>query len=57
MSAALSVKDVAGENKLSVRSLRAEALGLGITSVLGGTDTFLMRVQLKVHCEEHNYTS
>ena len=48
MSAALSVKDVAGKNKLTVRSLCAEALGLGITAVLRGTDAFLVRVQLKV---------
>ena len=43
--------------ELTVCSLGAEALGLGITAVLRGTDAFLVRVQLKVHCEEHNYTS
>ena len=39
---ALSVKNVAGLNKLSVSPLRAKALGLGITAVLGGADALLM---------------
>ena len=45
---ALSVKDVAGLCKLTVASLRAQSLGLGISSVLGGTYTFLMSKKLKI---------
>ena len=39
--AALTDQDVAGQNKLTVAALNAEALGLGITAVLGGAHTFL----------------
>lgn len=35
MRASLAVKDIAGKNKLTVRSFRAKALGFGITAVLG----------------------
>ena len=39
---ALTNQNVARENGLSVRSLDAEALGLGIASVFSGTNTFFM---------------
>jgi hypothetical protein len=55
MGSALSVKDVASLNKLSVRSLSAKSLGLGITAVLSGTDTFLMSEELKVHVKHNSY--
>jgi hypothetical protein len=48
MCSALSVKDVAGLNELSVRSLGTQSLGLGITAVLGRTNTFLMSEELKI---------
>ncbi len=37
MGAALTDQDVAGQNELTVAALDAEALGLGITTVLGRT--------------------
>ena len=37
VGAALTDQDVAGQNKLTVAALDAEALGLGITTVLGRT--------------------
>lgn len=46
---ALSVKDISGFYKLTVRSLGSQSLGLGISAVLGRTDTFLMCEHLKVH--------
>ncbi len=55
MSSTLSVKNVASLNKLSVRSLSAKSLGLGITAVLSGTDTFLMSEELKVHVKHNKY--
>jgi hypothetical protein len=48
MGSALSVKDIAGFHKLSVRSLGAKSLGLGITAVLCGTYTLLMSEELKI---------
>lgn len=40
--AALADKNVASENELSVRSLDTEALGLRVSAVLCGTNTFFM---------------
>ena len=42
----LTNDDVAGSYKLSVSSLNAKSLGLGITSVLSGTHTFFMSKKL-----------
>ena len=42
VGAALTDQNVAGQNKLTVAALNAEALGLGITAVLGRTYAFLM---------------
>jgi len=42
LSAALSVKDISGLNKLTIGSLRAQTFGLGISTVLRRTDTLLM---------------
>jgi hypothetical protein len=42
LGSALSVKNISGLNKLSVCSLGSQSLGLGITTVLCGTYTFLM---------------
>ena len=39
---ALSDKDVAGEDKLSVGSLGTKTLRLAVATVLGGTDSFFM---------------
>ena len=46
VGAALTDQDVAGQNELTVAALDAEALGLGITTVLGRTYAFLM-----CHCD------
>ena len=46
--AALSVKDVAGLDKLAVSLLGAESLGVGITAVLGGSHSLFMGKELKV---------
>ena len=42
----LSYDDVAGNNCLTVSLLYAKALGLTVTAVLCGTDTFLMSKEL-----------
>ena len=39
-------KDIACENELTVASLDAESLGLRITTVLCGTDTFFVSEEL-----------
>ena len=46
--AALSVKDVAGLDELAVSFLGAKSLGIGITSVLGGSHSLFMGKELKV---------
>jgi hypothetical protein len=46
--AALSVKDVAGLNELAVSFLSAKSLGIGITTVLGGSHSLFMGKELKV---------
>ena len=48
LRSALSVKDVSSFYKLSVGSLRAKSLGLGISAVLRGTNTLFMSKKLKV---------
>ena len=55
VGSALSVQDVAGLYKLSVRSLRSQSLRLRITAVLCGTDALLMREKLKIHIEHGLY--
>ena len=44
VGAALTDQDVAGQNELTVAALDAEALGLGITTVLGRTYAFLCAI-------------
>jgi hypothetical protein len=45
---ALSVQDVAGLNELAVSFLGAKSLGIGITTVLGGSHSLFMGKELKV---------
>jgi hypothetical protein len=45
---ALTINDIAGLYELAVCSLGTKTLGLGITSVLGGTHSLLMSEKLKV---------
>ena len=42
LGSALSVENVSGQYKLSVRSLCSKTFGFGISAVLGRADTFLM---------------
>ena len=44
VGATLTDQDVAGQNELTVAALDAEALGLGITTVLGRTYAFLCAI-------------
>jgi hypothetical protein len=46
--AALSVKNVAGLDKLAVSLLGAKSLSIGITTVLGGSHSLFMGKELKV---------
>ena len=46
---ALTVKDVARQNELAVRTLRAESLGLAVAAVMGRTGALLMSEELKIH--------
>ena len=46
VGAALADQNVAGQNELTVAALDAEALGLGITAVLGRTYAFLCAIVL-----------
>ena len=49
MSAALTVQDVARQNELTVRALRAKALRLAVAAVVGRTGALLMSEELKIH--------
>ena len=49
VGAALTVQDVARQDELAVRTLRAEALGLAVAAVVGRTGALLMSEELKIH--------
>lgn len=51
VGSALSDKDIACENELTVASLDAESLGLGITAVLGRSAALLMCEKLNIYLE------
>ena len=55
--AALTHQDVAGQNKLTVSTLGAQALGLGITAVLGGAHTFFMGEELQTDIQHNSVPS
>ena len=44
----LTDQDVAGQNELTVGTLNAQALGLGVTAVLGGANALLVSEELDV---------
>lgn len=48
VSSSLANENVSGEYKLAVSSLYAKTLGLGITTVLGRTDSLFMSEELKI---------
>ena len=49
----LTDDDIAGENCLAVSLLHTQSLGLGITAVLGRTDTLLMSKKLQTELQHH----
>ena len=49
--AALTHQNVAGQNELTVSTLGAKALGLGVTAVLGGAHTFFMGEELQTNVQ------
>ena len=51
--ASLANENVASQNELTVCALGAEALGLGITTVLGRAAAFLVREELETHRKHH----
>ena len=48
---ALANQNVAGQNVLTIRTLGTQALGLGITAVLGGAHTFFMGEELQTNVQ------
>ena len=48
VSTSLANENVAGKNKLTVSTLYAKTLGLGITAVLGRADSLFMSEELKI---------
>ena len=49
MGASLTNQNIAGQNELTISTLRAQTLGFGITAVLGGAAAFLMCEELETH--------
>src|SRR5699024_1287384 len=47
VGAPLANQDVAGQNELTVGTLDAQTLGLGVTAVTGGADALLVGEELK----------
>ena len=54
LGTALANKDIAGENRLTVRSLYAETLRFTVASVLGRTDAFFMCEKLDTDSKHGN---
>ena len=52
MSASLTNQDVAGQYELTIGTLHTQPLGFGITAVLGGTNTLLMRKELPIPLQQ-----
>ena len=55
--AALTHQNVAGQNELTVSTLGAKALGLGVTAVLGGAHTFFMGEELQTDIQHNSVPS
>mgnify|MGYP003501519301 CR=1 FL=1 len=51
VSASLANQDVAGQNELTISTLHAQALGLGITAVLGGTAALMVSEELNTNLQ------
>ena len=57
VSASLANQNVAGQNKLTVSTLNAQALSLRVTAVLGGTAALVVSEVLNTNLQHRNYTS
>ena len=57
VSASLANQNIAGQNELTVGTLHAQALSLGITAVLGGTAALVVSEVLNTNLQHGNYTS
>ena len=58
VGAALADQDVAGLDKLTISALGTQALGLGVTAVLGGAAALLVGEELKTntnHVRDHPF--
>ena len=51
LGAALLDQDVAGQHELTIGALDTQALGLGITAVLGGAHTFFVGEELQTNVQ------
>ena len=51
MRATLANQNVAGQNVLTIRTLGTQALGLGITAILGGAHTFFVGEELQTNVQ------
>ena len=51
VGASLANQDVAGQNELTISTLHAQALGLGITAVLGGTAALMVSEELNTNLQ------
>ena len=51
VGASLANQDVAGQNELTVGTLHAQALGLGITAVLSGTAALVVSEELNTNLQ------
>ena len=51
VGASLANQDVAGQNELTVSTLHAQALGLGVTAVLGGTAALVVSEELNTNLQ------
>ena len=57
VAAALTNQNVAGQNELTVGTLHAQALGLGVTAVLGGAAALLVSEELDVDLQHKSLPS
>ena len=55
VGASLANQDIASQNELTVCTLDAQALSLGVTAVLGGTAALMVSEELNVNLQ-HNVT-
>ena len=49
MRSALTNKNIAGQDELTIGTLDAQTLAFAVTTVAGGAHTFFMSKELKIH--------